>query len=89
MCLSLEFLDHDPCVLRRELSGFSLEEGDDWDRENSGSDFNSSLGLSAERKILFQHDTVLDRHMVSVYGSYYTGFFNNLYLVMLIVLCVI
>jgi len=62
-----EFLDHDPCVLRRELSGFSLEEGDDWDRENSGSDFNSSLGLSAERKILFQHDTVLDRHMVTAY----------------------
>ena len=88
MYLSVEFLDHDPCVLRRELIGFSLKEGDDWSGETSGSDFNSTLGISAERKILFQHDTVLDRHMVSVNGSYHTGIFNNLCLI-LIVFCVI
>jgi len=62
-----EILDHDPCVLRRELIGFSLKEGHDWTEETSGTDFNSSLGLSPEGKILFQHDTVLDRHMVTAY----------------------
>lgn len=64
MCFSVEILDHDPRVLRRELIGFSLKEGHDWTEETSGTDFNSSLGLSPEGKILFQHDTVLDRHMV-------------------------
>ena len=74
MSLSLEFLDDDPCVLRRELIGFGLKEGDDWTAENSGSDFNSAMGLPADRKILFQHDTVLDRHMVRVYGSYHADY---------------
>ena len=86
MILSLEFLDHDPCVLRRELIGFSLKEGDDWTAENSDSDFNSTLGLPAERKILFQHDTVLDRHMVSVYtiqvSSKIRALLNSLYSVL-------
>ena len=60
----------DACALSRELMEFSLKEEDDWPTqhrsvENSGCDFKSRLGLSAERKMLFQHDTVLDRKMVS------------------------
>ena len=89
MCLSLEFLHEDPCVLRRDHIGFSFKEGDDWTAENSSPDFNSTLGLSAERKILFQHDTVLDRHMVRVYGSCHADIVDNMFLVKLIALCVI
>lgn len=72
MYLPLEMQDHDACALSRELMGFSLKEEDDWvsehkSTENSGCGFKSTRGHgpSAERKILFQHDTVLDRHMVS------------------------
>lgn len=77
MYFSVEILDHDPCVLRRELIGFSLKEGHDWTEENSGTDFNSSLGLSPEGKILFQHDTVLDRHMVGVQMAVILSFLNS------------
>ena len=76
MYLPSEISDHDACALSRDLMGCRLMEEDDCatqfhkSTENSGSDFKSELGPSAKGKILFQHHTVLDRHMVSVKWSY-------------------
>lgn len=75
-----EFADHDACALSRELTGFSLKEEDDWAEEhqsagNSGSDVKSRSSPSAEKKILFQHHTVLDRQMVIVNQSWHTFVF--------------
>ncbi|KAL9987265.1 hypothetical protein ACROYT_G001543 [Oculina patagonica] len=62
-----EIPDHADCALSRELMGFSLkEENDCWVTEQQSVE-NSGLGPSAEKKILFQHHTVLDRHMVTTY----------------------
>lgn len=74
MYLPSEIRDHDACALSRELMGFSLKEEDGWATdhqsvEDSGCDFKRTLDPSAERKILFQHDTILDRHMVSYIWS--------------------
>lgn len=69
MHFSSEIPDHADCALSRELMGFSLkEENDCWVTEQQSVE-NSGLGPSAEKKILFQHHTVLDRHMVSCIRS--------------------
>ncbi|XP_078376322.1 uncharacterized protein LOC144659700 [Oculina patagonica] len=67
-----EFPDHDACALNRELMAFSLMEEDDCATqcqfaEKCRTDLKSKSGPLVKEKILFQHHTVLDRHMVTTY----------------------
>ena len=78
MYLSAEYPDHDACALNRELMAFSLMEEDECATqsqfaEKSKSDLKPKSAPLAEEKILFQHHTVLDRHMVSVRIGLSTG----------------
>ena len=67
----LEFLRDETCAaLNRELMAFNLTEEDHCETrgqcaDDSRTDLKSRSGSSAEEKILLQHHTVLDRHMVS------------------------
>ncbi len=74
MYLHAEYPDHDACALNRELVAFSLMEEDDCATqcqfaEKCRTELKSKSGPLVEEKILFQHHTLLDRHMVSVSQS--------------------
>ncbi|XP_078376309.1 uncharacterized protein LOC144659684 isoform X2 [Oculina patagonica] len=67
-----EYPDHDACALNRELVAFSLMEEDDCATqcqfaEKCRTELKSKSGPLVEEKILFQHHTLLDRHMVTTY----------------------
>lgn len=71
--INQEFLRDETCAaLNRELMAFNLTEEDHCETrgqcaDDSRTDLKSRSGSSAEEKILLQHHTVLDRHMVTTY----------------------
>ena len=73
MYLPAEFLDRDACALNREFMAFNLkEEEGDCTRQCEFAKKSRTVSKSdplAEEKILFQHHTVLNKHMVSVKRS--------------------
>ena len=79
MYLPAEFPDRDACALNREFMAFSIKEEEDdctrqyeFAKKSTRTDLKSKSDPLAEEKILFQHHTVLNKHMVSVKGSQHT-----------------